>query len=222
MASTGPCAETGWLSAKGDQMKLRVAGDSPADPGVVPTTFRTDHLDVFPKENRARTDALVTMTRPGMEQSGVGFEVDSKNNTYHFLSQSKGPLHAQTLIPPPARDVSGQAQGRQPPSAPARPGGPTGRTDPDEDFLCRRTRARSSVPSAAFAKSTDRNEDMHIDSGAQSGTLTGDGKTVLSQGVIITRARWTCARPRPRSTSGWRSRARGVHWQAGQDEAAAR
>ena len=30
------------------------------------------------------------MTRPGMEQSGVGFEVDSKNNTYHFLSQSKG------------------------------------------------------------------------------------------------------------------------------------
>jgi lipopolysaccharide export system protein LptC len=45
---------------------------------------------VFPKENRARTDARVTMTRPGMEQSGVGFEVDSKNNTYHFLSQSKG------------------------------------------------------------------------------------------------------------------------------------
>ncbi|HEL4298982.1 MULTISPECIES: lipopolysaccharide transport periplasmic protein LptA [Stenotrophomonas] len=42
------------------------------------------------------------------------------------------------------------------------------------------------VPSAAFAKSTDRNEDMHIDSGAQSGMLTGDGKTVLSQGVIIT------------------------------------
>ena len=85
-------AETGWLSAKGDEMKLRgnVAGDSPAGPGVVPTTFRTDHLDVFPKDNRARTDALVTMTRPGMEQSGVGFEVDSKNNTYHFLSQSKG------------------------------------------------------------------------------------------------------------------------------------
>ncbi len=85
-------AQTGWLSAKGDEMKLRgkVAGDSPAGPGVVPTTFRTDHLDVFPKENRARTDALVTMTRPGMEQSGVGFEVDSKNNTYHFLSQSKG------------------------------------------------------------------------------------------------------------------------------------
>ncbi|HGM5878546.1 TPA: lipopolysaccharide transport periplasmic protein LptA [Stenotrophomonas maltophilia] len=42
------------------------------------------------------------------------------------------------------------------------------------------------VPSAAFAKSTDRNENMNIDSGAQSGVLTGDGKTVLSQGVTVT------------------------------------
>jgi len=38
---------------------------------------------------------------------------------------------------------------------------------------------------AASAKSTDRNQDMSIDAGAQSGTLVGDGKTVLSQGVII-------------------------------------
>ena len=38
------------------------------------------------------------------------------------------------------------------------------------------------VPSAAFAKSTDRNENMNIEAGAQSGVLTGDGKTVLSQG----------------------------------------
>ncbi|MGV6493431.1 lipopolysaccharide transport periplasmic protein LptA [Stenotrophomonas rhizophila] len=39
---------------------------------------------------------------------------------------------------------------------------------------------------AVSAKSTDRNEDMAIDAGAQSGTLVGDGKTVLSQGVIVT------------------------------------
>lgn len=85
-------AQNGWVSATGDQLKLRgdVSGDSPTSGGTPPTTFRTDHLDVFPKDNTARTDALVTMTRPGMVQSGVGFEVDSKNNTYHFLSQSKG------------------------------------------------------------------------------------------------------------------------------------
>ena len=39
---------------------------------------------------------------------------------------------------------------------------------------------------AASAKSTDRNQDMTIDAGAQSGTLIGDGKTTLSQGVVIT------------------------------------
>lgn len=39
---------------------------------------------------------------------------------------------------------------------------------------------------AAGARSNDRNEPMNIDAGAQSGTLTGDGKTLLSQGVVIT------------------------------------
>lgn len=42
------------------------------------------------------------------------------------------------------------------------------------------------APAAGFAKSTDRNENMNIESGAQTGVLTGDGKTVLSQGVTIT------------------------------------
>ncbi len=85
-------SDTGWVSAKGDQLKLigNVNGDSPKIASVPPTTFRTDHLDVFPNESRAKTDALVTMTRPGMSQSGVGFELDSKTKTYHFLSQAKG------------------------------------------------------------------------------------------------------------------------------------
>lgn len=39
---------------------------------------------------------------------------------------------------------------------------------------------------AASAKSTDRNEPMTIDAGTQSGTLVGDGKTTLSQGVVVT------------------------------------
>ena len=42
------------------------------------------------------------------------------------------------------------------------------------------------VPTFAQAKSTDRNEAMDILAGAQVGVLTGDGKTVLSQGVTIT------------------------------------
>lgn len=84
-------ADTGRLTPKGDEMRLEgnVAGDSPSGGGTPPTTFRTTHLDVFPKLKKARTDARVTMSRPGMEQSGVGFEVDSAANTYHFLSSVK-------------------------------------------------------------------------------------------------------------------------------------
>ena len=84
-------SDKGWVSAKGDQLKLigNVSGDSPKVPSVPPTTFRTDHLDVFPNENKAKTDALVTLTRPGMTQSGVGFELNSADKTYHFLSQVK-------------------------------------------------------------------------------------------------------------------------------------
>ncbi|MDV3467870.1 LPS export ABC transporter periplasmic protein LptC [Stenotrophomonas sp. C3(2023)] len=84
-------ADTGWLSPKGDELKLQgnVSGDSPTTGNTPPTTFRTTHLDVFPKDKKARTDARVTMTRPGMEQAGTGFEVDSAANTYRFLSSVK-------------------------------------------------------------------------------------------------------------------------------------
>ena len=84
-------SDKGWVSAKGDQLKLtgNVSGDSPKVPSVPPTTFRTDHLDVFPNEKKASTEALVTLTRPGMTQSGVGFELNSSDKTYRFLSQVK-------------------------------------------------------------------------------------------------------------------------------------
>ena len=84
-------SDTGWVSAKGEQLKLtgNVSGDSPKVPSTPPTTFRTDRLNVFPNENRAQTDAMVTLTRPGKTQSGVGFELDSANKTYKFLSQVK-------------------------------------------------------------------------------------------------------------------------------------
>lgn len=58
-------------------------------PTVPPTTFRTEQLDVFPNENRATSDGLVTLTRPGMIQSGVGFALNSSDKTYQFLSQVK-------------------------------------------------------------------------------------------------------------------------------------
>lgn len=84
-------ARTGQLSPKGDELRLRenVMGDSPTTGNVPPTTFRTQSLDVFPKQNLARTAAPVSMTRPGIMQSGVGFEANLKTRQYKLLSQVK-------------------------------------------------------------------------------------------------------------------------------------
>ena len=45
--------------------------------------------------------------------------------------------------------------------------------------------ALSLLPTAGMAKSSDRNQPMNIDSGAQSGSVDGTGTTVLSGGVIV-------------------------------------
>jgi len=84
-------ARTGWVSPKGEELRLRggVAGDSPAAPNVVPTTFRTETLDVFPQQHLARTADKVVMTRPGLQQSGVGFQANLQTRQYQLLSQVK-------------------------------------------------------------------------------------------------------------------------------------
>ena len=84
-------AKTGWVSAKGDELRLRddVAGDSPQDGTTPATTFRTGRMDVFPQTHLARTDDKVTMTRPGIMQTGVGFEANLKTEQYKLLSQVK-------------------------------------------------------------------------------------------------------------------------------------
>ncbi|ASL01514.1 LPS export ABC transporter periplasmic protein LptC [Xanthomonas citri] len=84
-------SKTGWVNPDGSQLRLRgdVEGDSPTGGATPPTTFRTQSLDVFPQQNIAKTDAPVTMTRPGIMQSGVGFEADLKSRQYKLLSQVK-------------------------------------------------------------------------------------------------------------------------------------
>lgn len=84
-------ADTGWVSAKGEELRLRgnVAGDSPQDGKTLPTTFRTNALDVFPEQDLARTAGHVTMTRPGLHQTGVGFQANLKTRQYSLHSQVK-------------------------------------------------------------------------------------------------------------------------------------
>jgi len=84
-------ADSGWVSPKGEELRLRgnVAGDSPKDGKTPPTTFRTAALDVLPEQNLARTDGQVTLTRPGLSQTGVGFRANLKSQQYSLLSQVK-------------------------------------------------------------------------------------------------------------------------------------
>jgi lipopolysaccharide export system protein LptC len=83
-------SKTAWVSAKGDEVRLsgQVNGRSPHD-AVVPTTFSTDRLNVFPRKNLASTDDAVTITRPGSILTGVGFETNTKTKQYTFKSQAK-------------------------------------------------------------------------------------------------------------------------------------
>lgn len=84
-------AKTGWISARGDEMRLRgdVEGDSPKSENIPPTTFRTQSLNVFPRRNQLHTDDIVSITRPGIIQTGVGFQADLKSKQYSLLSQVK-------------------------------------------------------------------------------------------------------------------------------------
>lgn len=84
-------ADTGWVSPDGDEVRLNgnVAGDSPQDGRTPPTTFRTNSLVVLPKQDLARTADQVHMTRPGVTQTGVGMEVNTRTQEYALLSQVK-------------------------------------------------------------------------------------------------------------------------------------
>lgn len=81
---------TAWVSPKGDEMRLsgNVEGRSPEN-APVPTTFQTERLNVFPRKNLVRTDAAVTITRPGSILSGVGLEVNTLTKQYTLMSQVK-------------------------------------------------------------------------------------------------------------------------------------
>ena len=81
-------AQSGWVSAKGEELRLKdnVVGTSPTG-AATPTEFKTTHLNVFPRQNLARTDAAVTITQPGSILSGTGFETNTKTKRYALKSQ---------------------------------------------------------------------------------------------------------------------------------------
>ena len=84
-----PCAaSSGWVSA--DQSEIRLQGEvkanGPAD-DVRPVTMNTDHLSVYPRQNRASTDAVVTIVQPGSILRGRGFAVSTLTKRYVLRSE---------------------------------------------------------------------------------------------------------------------------------------
>ena len=81
-------AQRGLLSANGQRLQLQqdVRADSPPTADHVPTTFRTEHLTIYPNQQLAKTTDRVTLTQPGIRQTGVGFEADLKSKSVMFFS----------------------------------------------------------------------------------------------------------------------------------------
>lgn len=83
-------ARTGWLAAKGEELRLRgeVHGTPPKG-GKQQAEFRTQALNVFPDRDLAQSDDVVTVTQPGSRLTGRGFESNLKTKEYVFKSQVK-------------------------------------------------------------------------------------------------------------------------------------
>ena len=69
-------SQTGWISAAGDELRLRgdVRADSQGASG--PVAMRTQELNVFPETNRATSAVEVTVTEPGFILAGHSLEAD--------------------------------------------------------------------------------------------------------------------------------------------------
>lgn len=81
-------ADSGWVSA--DQREIRLQGGVKANgppEDLRPITMNTERLSVFPRENRAASDDVVTIVQPGSILRGRGFAVSTTTKRYVFRSE---------------------------------------------------------------------------------------------------------------------------------------
>lgn len=80
-------AKHGWVSADGDELRLRddVQGVSTGDGPR--TTMATEQLNVYPEARRASSPGQVVITRPGSILTGRGLRLDLASKQYSFTSE---------------------------------------------------------------------------------------------------------------------------------------
>ena len=81
-------ADTGWVSAEGDELRLRGAVKAESDGSTeVPVTITTEQLSVFPENDRVTSPVEVTINRPGSILRGDGLEVNLASKRYTLKSE---------------------------------------------------------------------------------------------------------------------------------------
>lgn len=81
-------ARTGWISAKGDELRLRGQVRAVSDGAAgVPVTIATEQLNVFPETDIINSTAEVSFTRPGSILRGRGLEMNLDTKLYSLHSE---------------------------------------------------------------------------------------------------------------------------------------
>lgn len=81
-------ARTGWVSDNRQEIRLRGDVDTKSPQGDPrPVHMKTEQLNVFPDANRATSEAVVTITQPGLTMRGRGLESDLAAKRFTLKSQ---------------------------------------------------------------------------------------------------------------------------------------
>lgn len=99
-----------WVGPDHREVRLLdgVEVDGPPNRHGEAVRFSTDHLSVFPEDDRARTDAAVTIVQGRSILRGTGLEVDLEAQTYELLADVDAMFHPRRAGGDPAAGPAGE------------------------------------------------------------------------------------------------------------------
>lgn len=80
-------AKRGWVSAEGDELRLRGDVRVTSPPGQRKVAMNTEQLNVYPERDLATSPEVVTITQPGSILRGRGLETNLASKRYELKSQ---------------------------------------------------------------------------------------------------------------------------------------
>ncbi len=85
-------ADSAWAAANANELRLQgdVVLDAPSEGSQDSMSFRSESLDIFPRERRASSDDLVVFDSARSILQGRGFRIDMQSQRYQLLSEVTG------------------------------------------------------------------------------------------------------------------------------------